>query len=231
MKERTIILDGLSKTYAMPGWRIGYGVGNEQIIRMINKLMINSNSCTNAFAQMATLSAVRGDQEVVDMMCDQYAERSRYMVKSLEQRAGSQLQDAGRGLLSVPQDSRIRAEEQRVCRPPAVGSRSSRIVRNGFRRLRRRTYPLFKWPPLLRIYKKASNRFAVFAASLPKPLIRLYCAVLKQGRDCFRCRGSGGMLLNWTFGRRPYVGNTYCKVKGVEPTPPQPAVGARWSCV
>ncbi len=83
MKERTIILESFSKTYAMPGWRLGYGVANKNLIAQINRLMINSNSCTSAFVQMSALSAIQGDQEAVVMMCDQYQARSRYLTDAL----------------------------------------------------------------------------------------------------------------------------------------------------
>jgi len=60
MKERTIILEGFSKTYAMTGWRLGYGVMNPRLAEQITKLMINSNSCTAAFTQLAGISAIKG---------------------------------------------------------------------------------------------------------------------------------------------------------------------------
>src|SRR6185437_16228196 len=53
MLEKTIILDGFSKTYAMTGWRIGYGVMPEYLVDAVNKLMVNSNSCTATFTQRA----------------------------------------------------------------------------------------------------------------------------------------------------------------------------------
>ena len=54
-KERTIILDGFSKTYAMTGWRAGYGVMTTDMVPVISKLMVNSNSCTNAMVQKACI--------------------------------------------------------------------------------------------------------------------------------------------------------------------------------
>lgn len=68
MKERTIILDGFSKTYAMTGWRLGYGVMNRGLAEQITRLMINSNSCTAAFTQQAGMAALRGDQGPVQEM-------------------------------------------------------------------------------------------------------------------------------------------------------------------
>jgi aspartate aminotransferase len=68
MTERTIILDGFSKTYAMTGWRIGYGLMPEWLVEAVNKLMVNSNSCTASFTQRAALTALTGSQEAVDQM-------------------------------------------------------------------------------------------------------------------------------------------------------------------
>jgi aspartate/methionine/tyrosine aminotransferase len=68
MLEKTIILDGFSKTYAMTGWRIGYGVMPEFLAEAVGKLMVNSNSCTASFTQRAALAALRGPQDDVDRM-------------------------------------------------------------------------------------------------------------------------------------------------------------------
>jgi aspartate aminotransferase len=62
MQERTILLDGFSKTYAMTGWRMGYGVMRADLAAHITRLMTNSNSCTASFTQMAGIEALRGDQ-------------------------------------------------------------------------------------------------------------------------------------------------------------------------
>jgi len=65
MKERTIIIDGHSKTYAMTGWRLGYGIMPADLAEQIAKLMVNSNSCTATFIQMAALEALKGPQDGV----------------------------------------------------------------------------------------------------------------------------------------------------------------------
>src|SRR5256885_1338268 len=62
MLEKTIILDGFSKTYAMTGWRLGYGVMPEWLVEGVNKLMVNSNSCTASFTQRAGIAAITGPQ-------------------------------------------------------------------------------------------------------------------------------------------------------------------------
>jgi aspartate aminotransferase len=68
MLEKTIILDGFSKTYAMTGWRMGYGVMPEWLVDAVNKLMVNSNSCTASFTQRAGIAALNGPQDCVDSM-------------------------------------------------------------------------------------------------------------------------------------------------------------------
>lgn len=83
MKERTIILDGLSKTYAMTGWRIGYGVMNKSLAPHIARLMTNSNSCTASFTQRAAIEAIAGDQSEVDKMVKEFKRRRDVIVKGL----------------------------------------------------------------------------------------------------------------------------------------------------
>jgi aspartate aminotransferase len=83
MRERTILLDGFSKTYAMTGWRIGYGVMRSDLAAHITRLMTNSNSCTASFTQMAAVEALRGDQSAVDHMRGEFEKRSRMFVDGL----------------------------------------------------------------------------------------------------------------------------------------------------
>jgi aspartate aminotransferase len=75
MLEKTIILDGFSKTYAMTGWRMGYGVMPPFLVDPINKLMVNSNSCTASFTQRAGIAALRGPQDQVDVMVAEFRRR------------------------------------------------------------------------------------------------------------------------------------------------------------
>jgi aspartate/methionine/tyrosine aminotransferase len=88
MKERTILLDGFSKTYAMTGWRIGYGVMRADLATQIARLMTNSNSCTAAFTQRAALAALSGDQSAVGQMRDEFERRSRAFVDGLNRIRG-----------------------------------------------------------------------------------------------------------------------------------------------
>jgi aspartate/methionine/tyrosine aminotransferase len=88
MKERTILLDGFSKTYAMTGWRIGYGVMRADLAAQISRLMTNSNSCTASFTQRAALAALNGDQSAVDTMRLEFERRSRAFVAGLNRIRG-----------------------------------------------------------------------------------------------------------------------------------------------
>jgi aspartate/methionine/tyrosine aminotransferase len=74
-KERTILLDGFSKTYAMTGWRMGYGVMRPDLAAQIARLNTNSNSCTASFTQVAGIAALRGDQSSVDKMSAEFKHR------------------------------------------------------------------------------------------------------------------------------------------------------------
>jgi aspartate aminotransferase len=75
MLEKTIILDGYSKTYAMTGWRMGYGVMPGWLVEAVNKLMVNSNSCTASFTQRAGIAALTGPQDCVEEMVAEFRRR------------------------------------------------------------------------------------------------------------------------------------------------------------
>jgi aspartate/methionine/tyrosine aminotransferase len=80
---RTIILDGFSKTYAMTGWRLGYGVMPEPLAAEIAKLQVNSNSCVSAATQYAGLEALTGPQDHVDVMLSEFRARRDLIVSGL----------------------------------------------------------------------------------------------------------------------------------------------------
>jgi aspartate/methionine/tyrosine aminotransferase len=88
MAEQTIILDGFSKTYAMTGWRLGYGVMPVELARQITKLMVNSNSCTAAFTQTAGIEALSGSQESVEAMVAAFRRRRDLIVDGLNRIPG-----------------------------------------------------------------------------------------------------------------------------------------------
>jgi len=83
MLSRTIVLDGLSKTYAMTGWRIGYGVFPENLIEPISRLVTNSVSCTASFTQQAAIEAISGSQKKPNLMVDEFKRRRNIIVDGL----------------------------------------------------------------------------------------------------------------------------------------------------
>ena len=87
-KDRTIVLDGFSKTYAMTGWRLGYGVMRADLATHIARLMTNSNSCTASFTQVAGVEGLRGPQDSVDVMREEFRRRRDRFVARINQIRG-----------------------------------------------------------------------------------------------------------------------------------------------
>ena len=83
MKEKTILIEGFSKTYAMTGWRLGYGVMPENVADMVSKFMVNSNSCTASFTQRAGIQALTGSQEDSENMIAEFKERKSVIVDGM----------------------------------------------------------------------------------------------------------------------------------------------------
>ncbi|MGQ9594821.1 MAG: pyridoxal phosphate-dependent aminotransferase [Anaerolineae bacterium] len=90
MAERTVILDGFSKTYAMTGWRLGYGVMPRELAPHITRLTTNSNSCTATFVQYAGIAALQGDQTPVDRMVEAFRKRRDVVLQGLQEVPGFQ---------------------------------------------------------------------------------------------------------------------------------------------
>jgi len=90
MPERTIILDGHSKSYAMTGWRLGFGVMPKPLAQKVAKLMTNSNSCTCSFTQMAGVEALNGPQDSVRAMVEEFRARRDLIVDGLNKIPGFQ---------------------------------------------------------------------------------------------------------------------------------------------
>jgi len=88
MPERTIILDGYSKTYAMTGWRLGYGIMPSDLADQVAKLQTNCNSCTASFSQQAGITALTGSQDEVDKMVHKFKERRDAVVAGLNRIKG-----------------------------------------------------------------------------------------------------------------------------------------------
>ena len=83
MQERTIILDGFSKSYAMTGWRMGYGILPEELVPHIVKLAVNSVSCAASFTQMAAVAALEGPKDEVEAMIAEFGIRRRLIADGL----------------------------------------------------------------------------------------------------------------------------------------------------
>ena len=83
MREKTIILDGFSKTYAMTGWRLGYGVMRKDLAQKVAQLQTNSNSCTCTFTQMAGIEALKGSQAEPERMDAEFKKRREVIVSGL----------------------------------------------------------------------------------------------------------------------------------------------------
>lgn len=83
MKEKTILMDGFSKTYAMTGWRLGYAAMRKDLAQKVTQLMVNSNSCTCAFTQMAGVEALRGPQDEPKKMVEEFGRRRDVIVSGL----------------------------------------------------------------------------------------------------------------------------------------------------
>jgi aspartate aminotransferase len=88
MQEKTVVLDGFSKTYAMTGWRLGYGVMPIELARAVERLQINSTSCTSSFTQRAGLAALTGPQDPVREMVEEFRRRRDLMVAGLNRIPG-----------------------------------------------------------------------------------------------------------------------------------------------
>jgi aspartate/methionine/tyrosine aminotransferase len=84
MLERTILLDGFSKTFAMTGWRLGYGIVPRPLLAPLAKLQINAVSCTASFTQQAGIEALTGDQTAIEKMVAEFRARRDLLVDGLE---------------------------------------------------------------------------------------------------------------------------------------------------
>jgi aspartate aminotransferase len=88
MADRTILLDGWSKTFAMTGWRLGFGVFPPALVEPVTRLAINSVSCTSAFSQYAAIAALDGPWDAVTSMVEEFRRRREFIVTGLNDLAG-----------------------------------------------------------------------------------------------------------------------------------------------
>lgn len=102
MRERTIIIDGFSKTYAMTGWRLGYGVMNPELARDVARLETNCESCTATFTQYAGMEALTGPQDGAESMARELRERKDLIVRGLNDIEGFRCLDPGGAFYVFP---------------------------------------------------------------------------------------------------------------------------------
>ena len=114
-QDRTIILDGFSKAYAMTGWRIGYGIMHPELAKGIELLMVNSNSCTASFTQRAALAAVTGPQDDVTRMRDDFRERRDWVVPALNEIPGITCPTPGGAFYAFPNIESFGIDSRTFC--------------------------------------------------------------------------------------------------------------------
>ena len=102
LRDRLILLDGWSKTYAMTGWRMGFGIWPKQIFANAERLAINCHSCVNAAAQYAGIAALTGPQEPARQMVKSFAERRQYIIKALNGLPGFRCVNPGGAFYAFP---------------------------------------------------------------------------------------------------------------------------------
>lgn len=102
LRDRLILLDGWSKTYAMTGWRLGYAVWPKSLVETVTRLCINDHSCVNAAAQYAGLAALTGPQDAVADMVAEFDTRRRSIVDALNDLPGMRCADAAGAFYAFP---------------------------------------------------------------------------------------------------------------------------------
>jgi len=113
MRERTILLDGWSKTYAMTGWRLGFSVWPKALIEQATRLAINCHSCVNAPTQFAGIAALEGPQDEAVKMVEAFDARRKVVVEELNKLSGVSCVEPGGAFYAFPNISRtgLRAKE------------------------------------------------------------------------------------------------------------------------
>ncbi|MEM6439816.1 MAG: pyridoxal phosphate-dependent aminotransferase [Pseudomonadota bacterium] len=102
IRDRLIVLDGWSKTYAMTGWRLGFAVWPDALIEPVTRLCVNDHSCVNAATQMAGIAALKGPQDAVEEMMEAFDARRRLIVDGLAALPGVRCADAAGAFYAFP---------------------------------------------------------------------------------------------------------------------------------
>ncbi|HTT54630.1 MAG TPA: pyridoxal phosphate-dependent aminotransferase [Streptosporangiaceae bacterium] len=114
MADRTVLLDGWSKTYAMTGWRLGFGVFPAPLVEPISRLVINSVSCTSAFSQRAAVAALTGPWEPVEQMIAEFRRRREVIVAGLNAIDGISCQLPGGAFYVFPSVKALGLPSQKI---------------------------------------------------------------------------------------------------------------------
>ena len=137
IRDRLILLNGWSKTYAMTGWRLGYAVWPGKLYDHARKLAVNLHSCVNAAAQHAGLAALKGPQDEVHKMVSEFDRRRAAVIAGLNRLPGVSCATPEGGVLCVPERRAHRLESKGAGRIAARGCRRRHHRRPRFRNSRR----------------------------------------------------------------------------------------------
>ena len=107
MLERTVLLDGFSKTFAMTGWRLGYAAVPSELVDPLTRLIVNSTSCVPPFAQLAGVAALEGPQDAVDAMVAEFRRRRDFLVPALNTIPGFRCIEPGGAFYAFPNVSAL----------------------------------------------------------------------------------------------------------------------------
>ena len=138
MADRTIVLDGLSKTYAMTGWRLGWGVVPASLVEPFERQIINTVTCTAAYAQVAGAAALTGPQEPAQAMLAELRERRRLIVDGLARLPGVQVAMPAGAFYVFPEVSGTGLDGAAVRSAHARGGRREHACGQRLRRARQR---------------------------------------------------------------------------------------------
>ena len=138
MLERTVLLDGFSKTYAMTGWRCGYAAVPEALVEPLTRFFVNSTSCVPPFVQHAGVAALTGPQDDVTAMVAEFAARRDLVVDGLNALPGVSCLSPRGAFYVFPNVADAPRERRGARRPPARGGRRGRAGRHGLRGAGRR---------------------------------------------------------------------------------------------
>lgn len=114
LRDKVILLDGFSKSHAMTGWRLGYGIMRRDLAERVALLMTNSNSCTASFTQIAGIEALRGDQTSVEVMLKEFRRRRQVIVEGLNRIPGFRCIEPEGAFYAFPNITGTRRSSQEV---------------------------------------------------------------------------------------------------------------------